>query len=196
MKKLFKLLYSTRLMSVLFIVFATAMAIATFIENDHGTQTAKALIYSAWWFEAIIGFFVINFIGNIVRYKLISKTKWPLLVFHLAFLFIIIGAGVTRYIGCEGLMIINEGETTNKFLSETTYVNVIVDNDREQKIKKKETLFSARGKNNWSIKDNFRDQKYSINLVEYIPWAEKEMVENEKGDEYIFLVESSSGRRH
>ena len=65
MKKIFSFLYSTRLMAVLFIVFATAMGIATFIENDYGTQTAKALIYSAWWFEAIMVFFIINFFGNI-----------------------------------------------------------------------------------------------------------------------------------
>jgi len=30
-------------MAVLFILFATAMGVATFIENDFGTQTAKAL---------------------------------------------------------------------------------------------------------------------------------------------------------
>ena len=67
------------------------------------------------------------------RYRLFKKEKWPVLMFHLAFLFIIIGAGVTRYVGYEGLMLINEGETTNQFLSETTYVNVIVDNSEEQK---------------------------------------------------------------
>ena len=92
-------------MAVLFIAFAAAMGVATFIENDCGTQTAKALVYNAWWFEAIMVFFVINFFGNIFRYRLISKEKWPVLVFHLAFLFIIIGAGITRYIGYEGLML-------------------------------------------------------------------------------------------
>lgn len=54
MKKLLNFLYSTRLMAILFFLFATAMAIATFIENDYGTQTSKALIYNAWWFEAIM----------------------------------------------------------------------------------------------------------------------------------------------
>ena len=51
MKKLFDFLYSTRLTAVLFILFATAMAIATFIENDFGTQTSKALIYNALQFQ-------------------------------------------------------------------------------------------------------------------------------------------------
>ncbi len=92
MKKLFDFLYSTRLTAVLFILFATAMAIATFIENDFGTQTSKALIYNAWWFEAIMGFFVINFFGNIFRYRLYKKEKWPVLMFHTSFLLILVGA--------------------------------------------------------------------------------------------------------
>ena len=107
MKKILEFLYSTRLTAVLFFVFAIAMGVATFIENDFGTQTSKALVYNAWWFELIMIFFVINFFGNIFRYRLYKKEKWPVLMFHISFLFIIIGAGVTRYISYEGMMVIN-----------------------------------------------------------------------------------------
>jgi hypothetical protein len=61
MKKILNFLYSTRLTAVLFIVFAAAMGVATFIENDYGTQTSKALVYNAWWFEAIMVFFYDQF---------------------------------------------------------------------------------------------------------------------------------------
>ncbi|MDP3352480.1 MAG: hypothetical protein Q8S44_01920, partial [Flavobacteriaceae bacterium] len=70
MKKIFDFLYSTQLMAILFVVFATAMGVATFIENDYGTQTARSIVYNAWWFELIMVVFVINFIGNIFTYKL------------------------------------------------------------------------------------------------------------------------------
>ena len=196
MKNFLNFLYSTRLMAVLFFLFATAMGIATFIENDFGTQTSKALVYNAWWFEMIMIFFVINFFGNIFRYKLLRKEKWPVLMFHVAFLFILIGAGVTRYVGFEGIMLIDEGETTNKFLSETTYVNVIVDNNEVQKTKHEPILLSAWGSNSWSFSDNFKDKDYEVNLVDYIPWAEKKLVEDANGIEHLFLVESSSGNRH
>ena len=159
-------------MAVLFVAFATAMGFATFVENDYGTQTAKALIYNAWWFEAMMVFFVINFFGNIFRYRLISKEKWPVLVFHLAFICVLIGAGITRYLGYEGLMLINEGEVSNTFLSETTYLNLVVDNDKHQKTYHKKTLFSAKGKNTWSLEDQFKGKQFSIDLVDYIPWAE------------------------
>ena len=122
-------------------------------------------------------------------------------MFHLAFLFIIIGAGVTRYIGYEGIMLIDEGETTNTFLSETTYINAIVDNGSMQKPDiNKPILLSAWGDNSWSYQDRFNtkeEQKdFKFTLVDYIPWAEEKFVEDENGDEYLFLVESSSGNRH
>ncbi|NVJ89240.1 MAG: cytochrome c biogenesis protein CcsA [Flavobacteriaceae bacterium] len=201
MKKALNFLYSTRLMAVLFIVFAAAMGIATFIENDFGTQTAKALVYNSWWFEAIMVFFIINFFGNIFRYRLHKKDKWPVLMFHLAFLFIIIGAGVTRYIGYEGIMLIDEGETTNTFLSETTYVNAIVDNGSMQKPEINEPiLLSAWGSNSWSYSSDFTTKEaskdFSFKLVDYIPWAEESFEVDENGDDYLFLVESSSGNRH
>ena len=197
MKKFLNFLYSTRLMAVLFILFAVAMGVATFIENDYGTQTSKALVYNSWWFEAIMVFFIINFFGNIFRYQLYKKEKWPVLMFHGAFILILIGEGITRYIGHEGIMLINEGETTNRYLSETTYVNIVVDNNNLQKPEVNEPiLLSAWGKNNWSFKDDFQGKEYKINLVEYIPWAEKKLVEDENGEEHLLFIESSSGTRH
>ena len=196
MKKIFDIFYSTRLTALLFIVYSIAMGVATFIENDYGTQTAKALVYNAWWFEAIMVFFIINFFGNIFRYRLLRKEKWPVLLFHVSFLLILIGAGITRYVGYEGLMLINEGETTQEFLSETTYVNLVVDNNEVQKTFHKSTLFSAKGNNKWSLDDEFKDQVFSVKLSDYIPWAEEKFFENETGEEFLFIVESSSGSRH
>ena len=196
MKNLFNFLYSTRLMAVLFIVFATAMGVATFIENDYGTQTSKALIYNAWWFEAIMALFIINFFGNIFRYRLYKKEKWAVLLFHSAFLLILVGAGITRYVGYEGIMLIEEGETTNKFLSETTYVNLVVDNNEIQKTSNQPILLSAWGSNTWSYQDDFKGINYKVDLVDYIPWAEKKFIEDENGVEHLFFVESSEGSRH
>ena len=198
MKKIINTLYSTRLTAFLFIVFSTTMGVATFIENDFGTQTSKALVYNAWWFELIMAFFIINFFGNIFRYRLLRKEKWAVLMFHLAFLFILIGAGITRYIGYEGIMLISEGETTSEFLSETTYLNVTVDDGENQRTPniEKSLLLSAWGDNNVEFESNFKTQKIDFKLVEYIPWAEKKLIEDENGVEHLFFVESSEGTRH
>ncbi|WP_428742004.1 cytochrome c biogenesis protein CcsA [Tenacibaculum sp.] len=202
MKKILDTLYSTRLMAVLFFAFAIAMGVATFIENDFGTQTSKALIYDTWWFELIMVFFVINFFGNIFRYQLYKKEKWSVLLFHVAFLFIIIGAGITRYISYEGLMVIDEGETTNTFLSDTNYLNVVIDNNEFQKETNNKLLLSAWGTNSANFTEYFQPKKEGINykidfnLINYIPWVEKKFIEDENGTEHILFVESSSGSRH
>ncbi|EAR12299.1 Cytochrome c assembly protein [Polaribacter irgensii 23-P] len=201
MKKFFNFLYSTRLTAFLFISYAAAMAVATFIENDFGTQTSKALVYNSWWFEAIMGFFIINFFGNIFRYRLLRKEKWPVLMFHTSFLLILIGAGVTRYVGYEGIMIIEEGETTSEFLTETTYLNAVVDNGNSQKPEiNTPIMLSAWGSNSWSHADTFKSAEkntpFTFELVSYVPWAEKKLIEDERGIDHLFFVESSDGTRH
>ncbi|WP_196889522.1 cytochrome c biogenesis protein CcsA [Aureivirga sp. CE67] len=197
MKKILNILYSTRLMAVLFLVFAVAMGVATFIENDYGTQTAQALVYSTWWFELIMVLFMINFFGNIFKYKLYKKEKWVVLLFHLAFVLIIVGAGITRYMGYEGIMPIKEGETSNVFMSRDNYLTTIIDDGKDQKrpIEKK-MLLSSMGKPNYSFKADFKGQEVKFDLVEYIPFAEEKFVESEDGIEYLHFVESSHGGRH
>ena len=197
MKKLLSILYSTRLTGILFIAFAAAMGIATFIENDYGTQTAKKLVYNAWWFEAIMVFFVINFFGNIFRYRLYKKEKWSVLLFHLSFVFILIGAGITRYVSYEGIMPIIEGESSNKMFSEAIYFDLVTDDGKEQKASVSDkVLLSAKGTPNYTFTDKFRDQKFKFDLVGYVPFAKEVFEENENGDTYIQFVESTSGSRH
>ena len=55
----------------LLLLFAFAFAIggATFIENDYGTQSARALIYNAKWFEILLLFITLNLAYNIFRFN-------------------------------------------------------------------------------------------------------------------------------
>ena len=124
-----KFFFSTRLMAVLFIVFGVAMGIGTFVESKYSTETARIWIYNVWWFEAIMVFFVINFLGNMFRYRLFTWKKWPVLMLHLSWILIIIGAGVTRYISFEGMMPIREGSSEKVFYSDKTYLTAFVDGE-------------------------------------------------------------------
>ncbi len=216
MKKVTDFLFSTRFTSVLFILFAAAMGVATFIENDYGTQASKALVYNAWWFELIMIFFVINFVGNIKRYELWSRSKISTLILHLSFILIIAGAAITRYISFEGIMPIYEGETTNKMLSEKAYVNVVIDDGTDQKAPVyRNYLFAStygdasnfiyrtarfldfmRGGNDFSIKTDFKGEPVEINYVNYIPNAFEEFERSDEGDFYLKIVESGGAGRH
>ena len=197
MNKLLSLFYSTRLMAVLFLVFALAMGVATFIENDFGTETAKALVYNSWWFEGIMILFSINFFGNIFKYKLYKKEKLVVLIFHLSFFLILLGAGITRYISFEGTMPIKEGEVSNVFYSEASYISVVVDDGVDQKTPAhRKILLSAIGNNTYNYTTDFKGTDVSIELTNYIPNAQEKFEENENGTEYLKFVESGGGGRH
>lgn len=192
--------FSTRLMAVLFLVFALAMGIGTFIENDYNTDTARILIYNSWWFETIMVFFVINFIGNIQRYQLFKKEKWATLLLHLSFLFIIAGAFVTRYISYEGMMPIREGATANQIFSDKTYLTVFVDGEHEGEMKRKTfekpLLLSPVVNNDFSISDEFSSIPFEIKFDNFIMNAQQKIVESKDGVTYLKMVEAGNEGRH
>lgn len=199
-KKILSFLFSTRLMAVLFLVFAVAMAVGTFIENDYNTETARIYVYNTWWFEAIMAFFVINFFGNIKRYQLSKKENWATLLLHLSFIFIIIGAFITRYISYEGIMPIREGETTNVMYSDKTYVTVLVDGDYQGKQMRRpfehQQYFSPKADNDFSIKGDFNKTPFEVKYDKYVMNATEVIEPNENGTLFLKMVESGSGERH
>ena len=114
--RIIAILFSTRTMSVLLLVFAISMAVGTFIENSYDTPTSKLWVYNTWWFSLLMLWLMLNFIGNIKRYQLWQWKKWATLTMHLSWILIIIGAGITRYISYEGMMLIRE--TINRHLEQ------------------------------------------------------------------------------
>ncbi len=200
-KKIFNILYSTRLMALLFVVFALAMAIATFFENEYGAVSARALFYNSWWFELIMLLFAINFFGNIFRYKLYKRQKLSIFVFHAAFLLIFLGAFFTRYFGYEGVLQFKEKETTNLFASSETFLQVIIDDGKEERdpIQKKILLSNYQHPllytNHFTIDEQFKDQDVKVEYVNYIPNAKQDIVEADDGSLLMKLTESSSGIR-
>ena len=197
MNKILSYLYSTKLTAILFIIFAVSMGVATFIENDFGTETARALVYNSWWFEGIMVFFTINFFGNIFKYRLYKKEKLVTLVFHLAFLLILIGAGITRYISYEGIMPIKEGEVSDSFFSEENYISITVDDGKVQKTPNYDKiLLSAITKNHYNYTTKFKNKEVSVELTNYIPNATTVFEEMINGDTYLKFVESGNGGRH
>jgi len=61
--KQFRFLFTPVMMAILFIILAIAMAAATFIENDYGADTARAMVYNTRWFELLFFLLVINLTG-------------------------------------------------------------------------------------------------------------------------------------
>ncbi|MDI1304815.1 MAG: cytochrome c biogenesis protein CcsA [bacterium] len=199
-KKISSILFSTRLMAMLFLTFAIAMGTGTFIESKYNTDTAKIWVYNAWWFEAIMVFFMINFIGNIKRYQLLKKEKWATLLLHLAFVFILLGAFVTRYISYEGMMPIREGAAENQVFSDKTFLTVFVDGDYKGEMKRrvfeKPLLLSPVTNNNFTISDKFANTNFEVKYKNFIMGATEYIKPDPKGSLYFKIVEAGDGGRH
>jgi cytochrome c-type biogenesis protein CcsB len=199
-KKIISILVSTRLTAFLFISFSAAMAAGTFIESFYGTDASKILVYNAFWFEIMMILFVVNFTYNIKRYALLRRDKLPVLLLHLSWILIIIGAGITRYIGYEGIMPIREGSESNEFLSSDTYVVALVDGEKNgQPLRKKlekKVLLSEYTNNFFKIKDDFNKQKFAIEYVDFIENVDYGVIPSENGKEFLKIVEASGGDRH
>ncbi len=204
--KFAQFLFSTRLMAVLFIAYAIAMAIGTFL--DAGAETSptpysRTLVYNAWWFEAIMVLFVVNFFGNIFKYRLIQQKKWSTLLLHLSFVLILIGAAITRYTGFEGMLPIQEGESNNVLLSERVYLKTFVDGDvkdesgrLQRRVLEKQLLLSKKLDNSFEIEEDYKGQDFKIEYVNFIENAHETLVEDEFGDRYYKIVEAGEGGRH
>ena len=205
LKKLSNLLFSTRLTGILFIVYAAAMAVGTFMDQGQSTSPtpySRTLIYNAWWFEAIMVVFIVNFIGNIFRYRLLRKEKWATLTLHLSFICILFGAFLTRYHGYEGMMSIREGATENTFLSEKTYLTTYIDGDFEingqlqRRVHEDVVDFSPRLTNDYHLKTSYSTTPISIELVDFIAGAEEDIIPADVGDYYLKIVEAGDGAPH
>ncbi len=203
LKKLTNILFSNRLTAILFVVFAIAMITGTFMDASQETSPTpytRTLIYNSWWFETILAFFVINFAGNIFRYRLFRKEKWATFTLHIAFIFILLGAFITRYISYEGMMAIREGATENSFLSNNTYLTTYIDGDyivngqQQRLVRHEETDFSPRLNNNFEFHTSYNGQPVKVELEEFISGAEEDIVPDESGESYLKIVES--GHNH
>ena len=197
--KILQLLFSTKFMLVLLILFPVAMGIGTFLESWYSTDAARIWIYNAWWFELLMLLLMVNFMGNIKKYNLLSKEKLSVLILHLSFIFILLGALVTRYIGDEGVMPIRENNVSNTYLSEKTYLTVFIDGTEDgvpqRKTLKSFLLLSEHVNNDFTINDNFYSKDFSISYYDFKENVTEGLVLDPSGERYVKLVEALDGNR-
>ncbi len=164
-KKIFDILFSTKFMILLFVLLGVGAAVATFIENDYGSSTARVLVYNHLWYEAVMTLSIINLSGIIVRRKMWkNKAKF---IFHISFIVMLIGSAMTRYVGYEGIMHIKEGQTQNTMVSLEPYFQVtIIDNDKKY-YQDFQQEFAAIGNNSFSYTVPFGVKILTLSLDNY-----------------------------
>ncbi|WP_231634889.1 cytochrome c biogenesis protein [Pedobacter sp. PACM 27299] len=202
--RLGKILFSTRTMGAMLLLYAFSMAMATFVENDYGTAVAKALIYNCWWFELVMVILVLNFIGNIGRYQLTQRKKWPLLVFHLAFVIIFIGGYITRYVSFEGSMHIREGESSDEVISDATFFKMQIGKDDQALayddqpailISNRIPTYLKPFKKTFKGEYDYQGQRVKVKVIDFYARAQDSLVRTPTGKSTLHLVVLENGNR-
>lgn len=191
MKKVFNILFSMELMGLMVIAFAVSAGVATFIENDFGTPASKAIVYNSWWFEGLQIMLGINLVANVIKYKMYRLEKLVVFTFHISFIVILLGAGLTRYVGYEGIMHIREGETENTMFSDDTYVMAELTKNGETQYSDKRIILSPLSQRAYSDKISIDGKQFSFQSVKYIPNAQEVLVREPGGVPYLVMVVST-----
>jgi cytochrome c-type biogenesis protein CcsB len=188
--KYLKFLFSPVLMGILFVVFAAAMAVATFLENDYGSPAAYSMVYNTTWFELILILLAANLIGQLVALKLFRRSRLPGALFHLSFIIMIVGAGITRYFGWEGTIHIREGEVQSECFSNEKYIGYIVKNTDGTIItanSEKYSLTSVSADNYKKI-IKINNKEYELILAKILPNAIENIADSPEGEPIVSLL--------
>ncbi len=180
----------------LLVVFAVAIGYATFIENDYGTTTAGILVYNATWFEILLFLLAVNLTGSIFYNKLIVRKKWPILLFHAAFLVILAGATITRLTSSEGAIHIREGERSNLLLTEATFLRISANTGKDTTVINQEVRFSPYTANRFKKSFTIDNREVTLENLKFVPSAAETIVEDPEGEPILaILAVDQTGKR-
>jgi len=181
-----KVLLSMKMAVLLMFLFGITVGVATFIENDYGTQTARALVYNAQWFEVFLLYFITILAYNMFQYKS-YKSRLPVFLFHFSFLIIALGAAITRFVGFEGIMHIREGETSNYMVSDVPILQLSLENNDSKINYEKQLYLSSMELFKSSLSDSLSvgDKEVEVELIKYLPNAQKTIVDAPEGKKIL-----------
>jgi cytochrome c-type biogenesis protein CcsB len=189
LNKIVKFLFSMPFMGILVVFLAFCMAVATFIENRNGTTAAQAVVYQSWWFELSVLLVFVNILANIIRLKLYNLKRLPIFMFHAAFLVIILGAALTRFVGTEGIMHIRENETTDSFISSDTYFYVKAENASGTAEKYQKIFISPASKNQVNLSFRVGADRVKIKSTEYVSGESMKMGSQPGGNSHADVMQ-------
>ncbi len=194
MKSLLKGIFSMKMAVAFLLIFAVSSGVATFIENDFGTAASWAVVYTTWWFEFIQIMLGMIIVYNMFKFNLFQKKKIPSLMFHAGFVVILIGSGITRYMGYEGSLHIREGNSENRVVSSDSFIIAKAKKDNKTYSVSKKKIISPIGSNDFNLKLNIDGDEAEIKFKEFVPNAITDVVEDPNGKPMVsMMVSSQSG---
>ncbi len=127
-----------------------------------------------------------------IRKKMFNSAKFSILLFHFAFILIIIGAAITRFISFEGNLHLRENESKTKILNFKTRLLIEINNDSIMKRISIATQFNQLNNNNFKEEISFDNQQFDITLHDFIPKATETLVSETMGNP-LLMVQYENG---
>lgn len=158
---------------ILLIAYGSACAVATFVENDFGTPSAKALVYNTAWFDLLHLLLVLNLIGVLLLSRALQRKKYASFLFHSSLVVIFIGAAITRYYGFEGVMHIREGEQSNTIESQEEFMTILAKVNENLYRAFFPTTITPLVQKRFHQKLPFGDGDLEVQYVDFIPAKDK-----------------------
>ncbi|MEN8228396.1 MAG: cytochrome c biogenesis protein CcsA [Bacteroidota bacterium] len=188
MLKRLSFLVSMPFMGVLMILFIVVLAMATFVESAYGTQTAWAVVYGTHWFELLLLVIAINVAGVMIKQKLYKRKKIVVFIFHVAFILILAGASITRFISYEGNMHIRESGTSNSILSSNAFIDVVLSSNGDQVERSKEVMLTELTPRDYKMSTQVGGEKVKIKSIGYMSDAVEQYVASPGGEPYLQVM--------
>ncbi len=151
------------------LLLAVVLGFATFVESANGAEAAKALVYGSTWFELLLLFLSIAMGVIYFRNRLYKMEKMTIGLFHLAFIVMVIGAGVTRYIGEEGTIHIREGESSSELISSDQYFHMLLSQGDQHLEAEQKVLLTPFSKGAVNAIFEINGKKIRAHSVDFLP---------------------------
>ena len=158
-------LFGMRACVILLLLFALFSAAATLFESSNSSDFAWHYFYNAWYFELLQLWLGVALCFNLKR--LFHAKSWPAFIFHLAFIFILIGSICTRYFGFEGSLHLRQGESSDEISSFSIHIELKAQ-DKSADIFQ---YISANSSNNYELKLDLKKGQARLKSKEFLPNA-------------------------
>jgi hypothetical protein len=139
----------------------------------------------------VLGLLVLNLIVSLYARMPYRVSQTGYVISHIAFIIVLVSAGITRYFGYEGSMRIREGESTDFLYSTKDYVQLTAGGEASS--------FPVRlwkpGKTGVSRKVRAGGGRFDVRIVEYWPHFERRMIEAPDGEPVIVYSGAGTERK-
>jgi cytochrome c-type biogenesis protein CcsB len=158
-------LSSLKLSATLMVLVAIASARGTFIESSVGRDGAYDLVYAARWFEVLLVLVTISLILLFFKRWPYKPRQYGFALVHVSIVVILISAGITRYMGYEGVMPIREGQAADFYYSDKSHVQARLEDETAGYPVR---LWKLGANDIWHTV-TLGGQKYKLGVTEYWP---------------------------